>query len=154
MSGSLSRSLVSGGSLRAPSRTFNAAHALAIMAVVSVGGGCILGQVLPTPPARQSVTAPAATVVLRTMSVYSDKYIGRKMANGKPYDPSKLTVASNDWPLGTRLLLLRHGRSVKVTVTDRMHRRFSGICVDASKAVWNLLTGSAEPGLRKVEVQR
>lgn len=147
-------SLVSGGSLRAPSRTFNAAHALAIMAVVSVGGGAVIGCISSPAPERLASSEPAETVVLRTMSVYSDKYIGRKMANGKPYDPSKLTVASNDWPLGTRLLLLRHGRSVKVTVTDRMHRRFSGIRVDASKAVWNILTEGAEPGLRKVEVQR
>lgn len=145
---------MSGGSLRAPSRTFNAAHALVIMAVVSVGGGAVIGCISSPAPERQAFSERAATVVLRTMSVYSDKYIGRKMANGKPYDPSKLTVASNDWPLGTRLLLLRHGRSVKVTVTDRMHRRFSGIRVDASKAVWNLLTEGAEPGLRKVEVQR
>lgn len=143
---------LSGGSLRAPS--ISIPGALALMAVIAVGGGALLGQALPPLPEKASFVAPAASVEIRTMSVYSDKYIGKPMKNGEPYDPKKLTVASNDWPLGTELLLLRHGRSVSVTVTDRMHKRFSGIRIDASKAVWNILTSSAKPGLRKVEVQK
>lgn len=139
--------------LRAPSITIPGA--LALMAIIAVGGGALLGQALPPLPEKASIAAPsAASVEIRTMSVYSDKYIGKPMKNGKPYDPAKLTVASNDWPIGTELLLLRHGRSASVTVTDRMHKRFSGIRIDASKAVWNILTSSAKPGLRKVEVQK
>ena len=86
--------------------------------------------------------------VTRTISVYSDYYIGRKMSNGIPYDPDKLTVASNDWKLGTRLRITYNGKSVTATVTDRMHRRFSGIRVDASTAVWRAL-GGGKPGLKK-----
>lgn len=82
----------------------------------------------------------------RTVSVYSDYYNGRKMANGKPYSPSKLTVASNDWKLGTKLKLSANGKSVVVTVTDRMARKFSGIRIDASMAVWKAL-GGGKPSL-------
>lgn len=152
-SSSLAARVLAGGSLRAPSSR-SIPGALALMAILVVGAGAVLGQALPAFPEKASFVAPAASVEIRTMSVYSDKYIGRKMANGALYDPHGLTVATNDWPLGTELLIVRHGRSVAVTVTDRMHKRFSGIRVDASKAVWNILTGSSKPGLRKVEVQK
>lgn len=150
---SLATRVLAGGSLRAPS-SWSIPGALAFMAILAVGAGAVLGQALPALPEKASFVAPSASVEIRTMSVYSDSYIGKKMANGAPYDPHDLTVASNDWPLGTELLLVRHGRSVAVTVTDRMHKKFSGIRVDASKAVWNILTSSAKPGLRKVEVQK
>jgi rare lipoprotein A len=90
----------------------------------------------------------------RIMSVYSDSLAGRKMANGKKYDLDALTVASNDWKLGTKLRLTYGEKSVVVTVTDRMARRFSGKRVDASRRVWRTLTNGAKPGLRKVRVRK
>lgn len=83
-----------------------------------------------------------------TISVYSSYYNGRKMSNGKPYDPNKFTVASNDYKLGTKLSISYKGKTVKVVVTDRMAKRFSGIRVDASMAVWKAL-GGGKPGLLK-----
>lgn len=94
----------------------------------------------------------ATKSVTRTLSVYSDYYEGRTMSNGKKFSQKGFTVASNDWKLGTRLILRYNGKSVSVVVTDRMASRFSGKRVDASKAVWNYLTGNAKPGLRRVEV--
>jgi rare lipoprotein A len=46
------------------------------------------------------------------------------MANGKPFNPDKLTAASWFYPLGTRLEVTlvsrgRQPRKVRVTVTDR-----------------------------------
>lgn len=128
---------------------------VAALSVVSLSAGTLLGATLPALPEVQQVRSYAGvSVTLRTMSVYHPKYIGKPMANEQPYDPKAFTVASNDWPLGTRLTIVRAGKSVEVEVTDRMHKRFTGIRVDASRAVWNALTGSAADGLRKVEVQK
>lgn len=96
----------------------------------------------------------ADRAVARTMSVYSDSLAGRKMANGKRYDPNAMTVASNDWKLGTKLRITAGEKSVIVTVTDRMAKRFSGKRVDASRRVWRTLTNGAKPGLRKVRVRK
>lgn len=50
---------------------------------------------------------------------YGDSWRGRKMANGRPFNPDGLTCASWDYPLGTRLRITRDKRSVTVEVTDR-----------------------------------
>ena len=56
-------------------------------------------------------------------SWYGESHRGRLMANGKPFDPDKLTAASWFYPLGSRVrVTLRAGvepRSVTVTITDR-----------------------------------
>jgi hypothetical protein len=146
--------VLAGGSIKgSPNRILP--MAVAVFAVLSLSIGTLMGAALPAAPEVATVHSFApVTVSLRTMSVYHPKYIGRKMANGDPYNPNALTVASNDWRLGTELTIVHAGRSVEVTVTDRMAKRFSGKRVDASQAVWDLLTSSAKPGLRRVEVQR
>ncbi len=52
-------------------------------------------------------------------SYYARSYVGKPMANGKPYDDRKLTIACWDYPLGTKLRVEHEGKSVVVTVTDR-----------------------------------
>jgi rare lipoprotein A len=54
-------------------------------------------------------------------SYYSNKYNGRRTANGQRYNPAALTAAHPYLPLGTRLQVLCEatGRSVVVTVNDR-----------------------------------
>ncbi len=54
-------------------------------------------------------------------SWYGRKNQGKRMANGKPFNMRKLTVAHKTLPLGTKLELqsLRNGKTVTVTVTDR-----------------------------------
>jgi rare lipoprotein A len=56
-------------------------------------------------------------------SWYGESHRGRLMANGKPFDPDKLTAASWFYPLGSRVrVTLRSAaqpRSVTVTITDR-----------------------------------
>lgn len=86
------------------------------------------------------------------MSVYADSFVGKRMANGQPYDPDARTAASNDWNLGTRLSITLGSKTVTVIVTDRTAKRFSGNRVDASRRVWRTLTGNAKPGLRQVQV--
>ena len=41
------------------------------------------------------------------------------MANGRPFDPEALTAAHRTLPFGTQLDVSYHGRSVRVTITDR-----------------------------------
>jgi rare lipoprotein A len=54
-------------------------------------------------------------------SWYGKQHQGHKMANGQRFDRHKLTAASWDFPLGTviRVVNLKNGESVVVTVTDR-----------------------------------
>jgi rare lipoprotein A len=56
-----------------------------------------------------------------TASWYGVQHQGLKMANGKRFDRHKLTAASWYFPLGTtiRVVNLRNGESVVVTITDR-----------------------------------
>lgn len=99
------------------------------------------------------ITPAPAKEYDRTLSVYGEEYAGKTMANGKPYEPEALTVASNDWKLGTELELIAKDIKVKVTVTDRMAKRFSGKRVDASRMVWRTLSKGAKPGLLKIKVK-
>jgi rare lipoprotein A (peptidoglycan hydrolase) len=131
---------------------------------VSLGALGLLGLMTAQSCEGRPAVAPAVKLAderraNRTLSTYSAKYEGRLMANGKPYRASALTVASNDWKLGTRLTLQRVdkfgqtvGSSLTVTVTDRMHRRFNGRRIDASRSVWDYLSGKAIPGLIRVRV--
>lgn len=95
-----------------------------------------------------------SSAVTRTMSVYSDSLHGQTMANGEVYDKNRLTAASNDYPLNSRVRISYNGKSVDVRITDRMARRFTGRRIDASRALWNRLTGNADSGLRSVRVER
>jgi len=56
-------------------------------------------------------------------SWYGESHRGRLMANGKRFDPDKLTAASWFYPLGARVRVTLQSasqpRSVMVTITDR-----------------------------------
>ena len=52
-------------------------------------------------------------------SWYGDKYRGKLMANGKPFDPAALTVAHKTLPFGTRVRFQLGPRTIIATVTDR-----------------------------------
>jgi len=69
-------------------------------------------------------------------SWYGKQHQGKKMANGKPFDRHKLTAAAWNIPLGTvvRVVNLKNGNSVNVTITDRgPHPRLSR-AIDLSEA--------------------
>ena len=67
----------------------------------------------PTPTPKKPVERKCVA------SWYGDKYRGRLMANGKPFDPAALTVAHKSLPFGTRVLFQLGPRSIIATVTDR-----------------------------------
>ena len=54
-------------------------------------------------------------------SYYGREFNGRKMANGRPFDPNSNTAASRSLPLGTvaRVKNRRSGRETTVKVEDR-----------------------------------
>jgi len=90
-------------------------------------------------------------------SWYGEELRGNLMANGKPFDPGKLTAASWFYPLGTRVRVTIRSpefetRSVLVTITDRGPAKRlvrQGRVIDLGFAAFQRI---AEPDLGLVEV--
>jgi rare lipoprotein A len=93
-------------------------------------------------------------------SWYGEDHRGRLMANGKPFDPDKLTAASWFYPLGTKVRVTLKSPyylnavppSVLVTITDRGPARRlvrQGRKIDLAAAAFKQL---AHPDLGLVEV--
>jgi rare lipoprotein A len=51
---------------------------------------------------------------------YSDKFQGKKTASGAVYDKNKLTASHKTLPYGTEVRVTKNGKSVVVTINDRM----------------------------------
>jgi len=89
----------------------------------------------PTPKAKRAIFGGKPQYV-GIASWYGKQHQGLKMANGKPFDRRKMTAAAWNMPLGTvvRVVNLKNGNSVVVTVTDRgPHPRLSR-AIDLSEA--------------------
>lgn len=118
----------------------------------------LLMQVIANTVQAQADTAkikPAKTkkVFYGQASFYSNKFQGRKTANGEIFDQKKLTCACNVLPLGTyvKVTNLRNGRSVVVKTNDRLHPRMKRI-VDLTKAAATKL-GFVSSGLTRVKIE-
>jgi rare lipoprotein A len=93
-------------------------------------------------------------------SWYGEEHRGRLMANGKRFDPDRLTAASWFYPIGTRLRVTvkqNFGRwhSVDVTVTDRgpaLELVRDGRIVDLARAAFRKIAHT-DLGLVAVSVQ-
>lgn len=98
-------------------------------------------------------TAKAKKVLYGMASFYSNKFIGRKTANGEIFNQNKLTCACNVLPLGTwiRVTNLRNGRTVIVKTNDRLHPRMKRI-VDLTKAA-AIKLNFVSSGLTRVKVE-
>lgn len=86
-------------------------------------------------------------------SYYSDKFNGRKTANGEVFDQNKFTAACNKLPLGTKIKVtnVKNGLSVVVRVNDRLHPKMNRI-VDLSKAAAKKINIISR-GIAKVKVE-
>ncbi len=86
-------------------------------------------------------------------SFYSDKFHGRRTANGERYDRNELTAVHSHLPFGTiiKVTNLRNQRSVHLRVNDRNHFR-NGRLLDVSKRAAREL-GFIGSGLAKVEIE-
>lgn len=97
--------------------------------ILGLSGLLIVVNVLWTSPTSAATTKAKAPKVakaiklcyLGTASWYGERHQGRKMANGRRFDRHELTAASWYFPLGTkiRVVNLKNGESVVVTITDR-----------------------------------
>ena len=86
-----------------------------------------------------------------TATYYHPSLTGRRMANGKPYNPNAMTAASNAYPLGAwvRVTNNRTKKSVIVKITDRC-----GNCsIDLSKAAFSRIA-HPKKGRVAVSIQR
>lgn len=86
-------------------------------------------------------------------SFYSDKFIGKKTANGERFSQDLLTCAHNTLPFGTKILVtnLANQQSVVVRVNDRLHHRNPRL-VDLTRAGAKKL-GFNKSGIIKVKVE-
>jgi rare lipoprotein A len=92
-------------------------------------------------------------VLYGTASFYSNKFNGRKTANGEIYSQAKFTCACNVLPLGTWLKVtnMRNGKSVIVKVNDRLHPKMRRL-VDLTRAAAQKLS-YVDSGLTRVKVE-
>jgi rare lipoprotein A len=86
-------------------------------------------------------------------SFYSNKFNGRKTANGEIFSQQKFTAAHNSLPLGTyvRVTNLRNKRTVIVKINDRLHARNKRL-IDLTKAAAQKL-GFIKSGLVRVKIE-
>ncbi len=121
-----------------------------MLPVVAIGGGLLLLH-WPLPTAAEGgATEPTAAsfgtaAVLDAdfpglrgdASFYGHGFTGRRTASGERFDPRRFTAASNRFPLGTRLAVLRPdtGRCAVVRVNDRMHSKHRRRIIDVARGV-------------------
>ena len=84
---------------------------------------------------------------------YSDKFQGKKTASGAVYDKNKLTASHKTLPYGTKVRVtnLENGKSVVVTINDRM-KPGSPVVIDVTRRAAQDL-GFAKAGKAKVKVE-
>lgn len=89
-------------------------------------------------------------------SWYGEAHRGLPMANGRPFNPDKLTAASWFYDLGTKVVVTHGNRSVVVEITDHgpAHRLVrAGRKIDLSRAAFARLADT-DIGLIEVTIAR
>jgi rare lipoprotein A len=127
---------------------------LGAAALVGLGLACVLPAcathrapvVLPAPP------PPVGTVQVGIASWYGPGYHGKRTSSGEIYDQDGLSAAHADWAFGTRVrvTLLSTGRSVVITINDRLPRRDR--VIDLSRGAARVI-GLIGPGTGKVRLE-
>ncbi len=87
-----------------------------------------------------------------TASYYGNVYHGHRAANGSRFDQRLLTAAHAWLPFGTKIRVMLAGRSVIVTVTDRLYssRRVVDLSLAAARELGMIRRGVAEVSLTPV----
>ena len=89
-------------------------------------------------------------------SWYGEQHRGMPMANGKRFNPDKLTAASWFYEFGTKVVVTHANRSVVVEITDRgpaKHLVKEGRKLDLSRAAFARLA-NPDRGLIAVSVKK
>jgi rare lipoprotein A len=86
-------------------------------------------------------------------SYYSDKFVGKKTANGDIFSQKKMTAACNVLPLGTRVRVtnIKNGKSIIVRTNDRLHHKTKRV-IDLTKLAAEKL-GILKSGIAKVTIE-
>jgi rare lipoprotein A len=86
-------------------------------------------------------------------SFYAKKFTGRKTSTGAIYNPTILTAACNQLPLGTcvKVTNLRNKKTVVVEINDHLHYKNKRL-IDLSKAAAQKL-GFISRGITRVKVE-
>ena len=97
--------------------------------------------------------ATAQTAEEGIANFYSDKFQGKKTASGAVYDKNKLTASHKTLPYGTKVRVtnLENGKSVVVTVNDRMKPGSPAVIDVTRRAAQDL--GFAKTGKAKVKLE-
>lgn len=84
-------------------------------------------------------------------SWYGYECAEKPMANGKPFNPSAMTAAAWNFPLGTKVTVMNvaNRKTVIVEITDRGPARRLGRLIDLSKAAFSAI---ADPDKGLIEV--
>jgi rare lipoprotein A len=91
-----------------------------------------------------------------TANFYGDKFQGKKTASGEVFDKDGLTAAHKKLPFGTKVKVtnVENGKSVVVTVNDRMGASNPAVIDVTRRAADELGFGSSGKAKVKVEVQK
>jgi rare lipoprotein A len=98
-------------------------------------------------------SAAAQTAEEGVANFYSDKFEGKKTASGEVYDGKGLTASHKKLPYGTKVKVtnIENGKSVVVTVNDRMAATNPAVIDVTKRAAEDL--GFAKSGKAKVKVE-
>ena len=98
-------------------------------------------------------SATAQTAEEGVANFYSDKFQGKKTASGAVYDKNRLTASHKTLPYGTKVRVtnLESGKSVVVTVNDRMKPGNAAVIDVTRRAAQEL--GFAKAGKAKVKLE-
>src|SRR5262245_3509533 len=91
-----------------------------------------------------------------TANFYGDKFQGKKTASGEVFDKNGLTAAHKKLPFGTKVKVTNvdNGKSVVVTVNDRMAANNPAVIDVTRKAAEELDFAKSGKAKVKVEVQK
>lgn len=91
-----------------------------------------------------------------TANFYGDKFQGKKTASGEVFDKNGLTASHKKLPLGTKVKVTNvdNGKSVVVTVNDRMAANNPAVIDVTQRAAEELDFAKSGKAKVKVEVQK
>lgn len=88
-------------------------------------------------------------------TVYASKFHGKRKASGKIYDSTKISAASNFYPLGTKVKVINpiNNKQLEIEITDRMNKRHYKDRIDLSKKAYTILGIRNKKVIVKYEVK-
>jgi peptidoglycan lytic transglycosylase len=91
-----------------------------------------------------------------TANFYGDKFQGKKTASGEVFDKNSLTASHKKLPFGTKVKVtnVENGKSVVVTVNDRMAANNPAVIDVTHRAAEELDFAKSGKAKVKVEVQK